>query len=344
MPRALRGHVFRSVDSIQHARQCSGHATQHIRTLPRISIAMQKSVHQIDSRIEVVTPENIAFQYRVAGPFRRLPAYLIDILIRVAAVFMASWALTLLGLASGSAVRGFGIGTLLLFWFGLEWFYGGVFETFWNGQTPGKWAIGVRVVATDGQPINALQAVMRNILRVADALPVVTIPLGPAQPLELFLYQVGLWVPAFNDRYQRLGDLACGTMVVLDEASANYGVARITEPEAIRLAGLVPRNFVVTRSLARTLSLYVDRRRGLSWQRRLEIARPLAEPLRKIFNLPPQTNPDLLLAGVYYRAFAAPGAEPVQPPASPLQAQVVVVAANPPTASPELQNYLDRIS
>ena len=183
---------------------------------------MQKPGPQIDSRIEVVTPENIAFQYRVAGPFRRMPAYLIDILIRIAAILVARWAILLLGIAGGSGLLGFGFGAMLVIWFVLEWFYGGLFETFWNGQTPGKWAVGVRVVATDGQPINALQAVMRNVLRAADALPVLTLPLfGGAGMMELFLYQVGLWVPAFNDRYQRLGDLACGTMVVIDASAGS---------------------------------------------------------------------------------------------------------------------------
>ena len=47
----------------------------------------------IDSSISIVTPENIAFQYQLAGPFRRLPAYLIDIAVR-----MATWILLLLAL------------------------------------------------------------------------------------------------------------------------------------------------------------------------------------------------------------------------------------------------------
>jgi uncharacterized RDD family membrane protein YckC len=318
---------------------------------------MQKPGPQIDSRIEVVTPENIAFQYRVAGPFRRMPAYLIDVLIRAAALLIARWVVFQMGMAGGAGFFGFGFGALMVIWFGLEWFYGGLFETFWNGQTPGKWAVGVRVVATDGQPINALQAVMRNVLRAADALPVLTIPVPESvQHVELFLYQVGLWVPAFNDRYQRLGDLACGTMVVIDESPALYGVVKITEPEAIRLADLIPHHFVVNRSLARTLSLYVDRRRGLAGTRRVEIARPLAEPLRAMFGLPPQTNADLLLAAVYYRAFYAPApatmnaardavaAAPYsEPPAVPLWSLPQPTTETTADRFTELENYLDRI-
>ena len=55
--------------------------------------------------------------------------------------------------------------------FVLEWFYGGLFESLWNGQTPGKRLMGLRVLTTEGQPINGMQAVMRNLLRYADIFP-----------------------------------------------------------------------------------------------------------------------------------------------------------------------------
>ena len=45
-------------------------------------------VDQLDSAIEIVTPENIAFRYEVAGPFRRMPAFLIDFAIRLGVMFI----------------------------------------------------------------------------------------------------------------------------------------------------------------------------------------------------------------------------------------------------------------
>ncbi len=260
---------------------------------------------QIDSRIELVTPENIAFQYRVAGPFRRAPAYLIDLLIRTAVIMIASLALAILA-PGGGGIFMLANGLLLVLVFILECFYGGLFETYWNGQTPGKWAVGIRVVSIDGQPINALQAVMRNILRFADALPyaVFFVP-SLARMDEIPLFQLGLFCAASNDRYQRLGDLACGTMVIFDEGTRQYGVTRVADPEALRLAELIPVDFQVSRDLARTLSIYVDRRAMFSLGRRWEIARHLAEPLRVRFNFPPQTSPDLLLCALYHRTFFA---------------------------------------
>ena len=47
-----------------------------------LRVPMPEPAEQIDSTVEIVTPENIAFHYRVAGPFRRLPAYILDLFIR----------------------------------------------------------------------------------------------------------------------------------------------------------------------------------------------------------------------------------------------------------------------
>src|SRR5205085_11316372 len=169
------------------------------------------------TRIDVVTPENIAFQYEIAGPFRRLPAYLIDMLIRAVVVELVilGAALTLGFIGQGGLVMFIGA----VVWFLMAWFYGGLFETFWNGQTPGKRVFGLRVLTIDGQPINALQAVLRNILRAVDGLPLMPLP----------VYMVGLVACAMNQKYQRLGDLACGTMVVVETKHRLHGLVRMEQ-------------------------------------------------------------------------------------------------------------------
>jgi uncharacterized RDD family membrane protein YckC len=291
----------------------------------------QGELQQLESRIEIVTPENIAFQYRIAGPFRRLPAYLIDLLIR-AAVLLSLYLVVFFAFAA-TGLPGFGIAVFLLAWFALSWFYGGLFETFWNGQTPGKRLMKIRVVSKDGQPIDALQAVLRNVLRAADALPIVPWPWWEAMldmPVPILpMYQVGLIAPMTNARFQRLGDLAAGTVVVVEEAQRLYGVTRVTEPEAIRLAGLLPANLQVSRSLARALSRYVERRPMFAPKRRAEIARHLGELLASRYGLPPGTSHDLLLCALYYRVFIADRADEEaarsQPPgASPFASRSAV--------------------
>ena len=249
---------------------------------------MVADAKQLDNTIEIVTPENIAFRYQVAGPFRRLPAYLIDLLIRVMVGVVAFvLAMLVLGIAG---LPGVGFGLTLVFWFSLEWFYGGLFETFWNGQTPGKRLMQIRVLSIDGQPINGLQAVLRNVLRAVDQ-----------QPVALCL--LGLLAAMLNDRFQRLGDLACGTMVVVEERQWFRGVIRFNHPEAIRLAGEIPPSFQVSRTMARALATYVQRRMIFPQMRRLEIARHLGEPLREELNLPRDTDLDMLLCGLYQRTF-----------------------------------------
>ena len=257
---------------------------------------MPNGADQLDTRIEIITPENIAFQYRVAGPFRRLPAYLMDAVIRVLLI-IAGWIVFCLAFGS-VGLLGLGIGLSLMLWFLLSWFYGGLFETFWNGQTPGKRMMRIRVVSVDGQPINGIQATLRNFLLGVDALPPFVIYFVPFP-----LFQMGLLAAMMNNRFQRLGDLAAGTMVVVEEGHWLRGLTQLGDSEVAQLAARIPVNFLAKRSLARALSAYVERRGSFAWGRRMEIARHLAEPLRERFDLPPNTNLDLLLCALYYRTF-----------------------------------------
>ncbi len=220
---------------------------------------MSPCAGQLDTRVEIVTPENIAFEYRVAGPFRRLPAYLLDVLFRSVAIaaiaFGASLTLGTLG-AGGMAAA-----ISLIAWFLLSWFYGGLFETFWNGQTPGKYLLRLRVLTVDGEPISAWQAILRNILRAADALPIVALPDMDPRYAFMPLYMAGLFACLANRRYQRLGDLVSGTMVVVEQRDLLSGVVPVADREVIELASQLPTNCHVSRSLAHTLAAYVGRRR-----------------------------------------------------------------------------------
>jgi uncharacterized RDD family membrane protein YckC len=256
----------------------------------------------IDSHIPLVTPENIAFQYELAGPSRRLIAYLIDVLLRIVVILGAGFAIVLAGFAGLGA--GVGLGAFLVLWFVLSWFYGGLFETFWNGQTPGKWVMGLRVLTRDGQPINALQAVLRNVLREVDSMPFVPIETGPITVLAP-MYTLGLATMMLTERYERLGDLACGTMVVIERRHLLKGVLPVDSPTVREFAASLPANYVPSPSLARALSAYMDRRRYFGTARRAEIACIVGEPLAARFNLPPGTSHDLLLCALYYHVFVA---------------------------------------
>jgi len=80
-------------------------------------------------------------------------------------------------------------------------------------------------------------------------------------------------------------------------------VAKLEDPRSIQLAAYLPPNFVVSRSLAKVLATYVERRRFFTPPRRREVARHLAIPLLERFGLPPDTSYDLVLCALYYRTF-----------------------------------------
>jgi len=264
----------------------------------------------IDATTQVVTPENIAVHYRVAGPVRRALSFAIDITLFCLVFCVVSVGLTIAGIGLGPVA----VALWLIFIFLMYWFYFGFQEWYFRGRTLGKWALGLRVITIEGQPINALQAIMRSLLRSPDfILPI-----------------IDLVTMSINDRFQRLGDIVCGTVVVFEERQWLFGVAKLDDPRAVQLASYLPPDFEVTKSLAKALSTYVERRRFFSPPRRREVTRHLAEPLLKRFGLPPDTSYDLLLCALYYRAFIADrGEDEMQAAAIAANNNPFVVAARP---------------
>lgn len=250
---------------------------------------MSANPKPIDTTIEVIAPENIAFSYRVAGPFRRFPAYLLDLLFR----FLALFALLMVFSLASVAIGGLGIALWMILAFFVNWFYGGLFEAYWNGQTPGKHIMGLRVLSTSGRPINGYQAVLRNLIRAVD----------------IYGLFIGVLFMACNRRYQRIGDLVCGTLVVIEERPWLGGLARIDDPRAYQLASYLPSDLHVSRSMALALAHYAERRRFFSPPRRREVAAHVAGPLLKQYGLPANTSYDLLLCTMYYRLFIADRAD-----------------------------------
>jgi uncharacterized RDD family membrane protein YckC len=295
---------------------------------------MSAEIRQLDSTVDVVTPENISFRYQLAGPFQRFPAFLLDLVIRLMIWFGMLILMAVSGIfGAGSAALG--MTAWLLVWFVLEWFYGGLLETFNNGQTIGKRLLGMRVLRIDGQPINGLQAVMRNILRLVDMMPLIPLGFwdGVAAPFAVPSCLFGLLIPTlWGQRYQRLGDLVCGTMVVVEERRWQMSIARIDDPAVRRLAAELPASFQVDHKLSQALASYVERRRYLSSARRAEIARHLGELLTAHLGPAADTDHDRLLCALYYRTFVVAPAE--EPEVAPLRAAVPGPAPAAPGTPP----------
>ena len=263
----------------------------------------------LDTTIAVVTPENIEFDYQLAGPFRRLPAYLIDVVIR--------WAIFLLGIALLWSVGGFINMALLsplmtaatfIAYFIIMNFYGTLLETFYNGRTVGKWSCGIRVIGIDGGPITGKRAFLRNLIRVADLAPYAALSQFDDEIPPVFLVStgmVGLLSMIVTRRMQRLGDLAAGTMVIVDERNWRLPITKVDDPRVPALASFLPGDYRISRSMARTLAIYAERRHYLTPGRRREIARHLTIPLIARFDFRPEIDPDLLMVALYHKTFLA---------------------------------------
>ncbi len=268
----------------------------------------------LDTTIAVVTPENIAFDYQLAGPFRRLPAYLIDLAVRWGVIIIVVVCLALAGLvASFSGFGSFVLASGFILYFLISWFYGTVLETYFNGRTIGKWACGIRVIDTDGRPISGKRAMLRNLLRIADMAPLVALSsfATDAAPIFFPTGMIGLLTMIFTRRMQRLGDLAAGTMVIVDERGWRLPVAKVDDPRVPALASFFPGDYRVSRSMAKTLAIYAERRHYLTPARRREIARHLAIPLIDRFEFRADIDPDLLMYALYYQVYLSDSSDEI---------------------------------
>ena len=129
----------------------------------------------LDTTIGVVTPENIAFEYQLAGPFRRLPAFVIDVFvvigINIGLGFLLGLIAFLLTTTVTAILEVLGVGLFIAATLFVAWFYGTLMEAQFNGRTVGKWICGLRVIEIDGRAVTPRSAVLRNLVRVADFFP-----------------------------------------------------------------------------------------------------------------------------------------------------------------------------
>jgi uncharacterized RDD family membrane protein YckC len=183
-------------------------------------------------KLTIDTPEQVALEYTIATLGSRFLAVGLDLLIQTGTIAIMLIVVGVLRLLTVGFETG---GTwLLAFWLlaGFTVYYGyfAFFEARWVGQTPGKRMIGLRVIHTSGRPITTYEAILRNLVRVADQLP--------------GIYAVGILTVFLTARSQRLGDLAADTVVVHEQpvealgagaasaaGTAQYGAARLTAEE-----------------------------------------------------------------------------------------------------------------
>lgn len=219
------------------------------------------------------TPEAINLSYDLAGIGSRGLALMIDTAI-IAVVTIGIIVAAVLFATSGGDETVAGIAALsliFLLWFG----YFIAFETLWEGQTPGKRILGIRVLKTTGYPVGLVEALVRNIVRLADMLP--------------SLYALGLIVMFLSPQSRRLGDYAAGTVVIKERGRVTPpgGSGRVPETGRAErgaqdeeewgwdLAGLREGDISTVRA-------FLERAPGLAPEARRRVATEMGERVRAI--------------------------------------------------------------
>ncbi|MCA9005619.1 MAG: RDD family protein, partial [Planctomycetaceae bacterium] len=149
------------------------------------------------------TPENVVLSYQLAGPSQRYVAYLIDFLIRM--MMLIAIFFFIIAPMMSLMMPGAMIGLFLVISFLNTWGYYTISETFFKGKSIGKHACGLRVIREGGYPITFWPSLLRNLARSADS---------------IILYGVGITSMLMTRRFQRLGDLLAGTVVIQERTLA----------------------------------------------------------------------------------------------------------------------------
>ena len=195
----------------------------------------------LDTRIQLEAPEGVSFTLSPAGIPVRAAAFAIDLAIRLVIMMLCGYITSLLGEV--------GAGLLLLIWFLLEWWYPVLFEVFFQGATPGKKVMNLRVVFDDGTPADFGASLTRNLIRAVDFLP--------------FLYGLGMFSMLVNKDSKRLGDLVAGTLVIHQFRNKH---------QEVEVGEALPSPFPLSIEEQRLLIAFVERKEQLSEERQRELA------------------------------------------------------------------------
>lgn len=234
----------------------------------------------LPDKLTIETPEQTLLDFPLAGIGSRFLALALDTLLQVAAGWVLAMAVFALAVPFGaffSAAGVWAVAIVLLFVFAIEFGYFAIFEALWNGQTPGKRWTHLRVIKDSGRPISAYDAILRNLLRIIDALPT--------------LYATGLITMIISRENKRIGDYAAGTVVVHEKPLQD--VASIWQvpatPSQITPLGS---GILINSEELQLIETFLERRGSLSQDVRWSMARQIADRMGNRIAVPPEARQD----------------------------------------------------
>jgi uncharacterized RDD family membrane protein YckC len=170
--------------------------------------------------LKVRTSDNVQIGYVAAGIPSRFMAFLVDALINLAVLLVAGVAASALYSAMGSSGGVAEAVALTVFSLMLvlgHFLYFAILEATSAGRTPGKRALGLRVVRVDGSAPGLGESLVRNIARIVD-----------------YFLGIGLFVAFFHPQSRRVGDLLAGTVVIRERTAAMHAPPPPMQPVLLR--------------------------------------------------------------------------------------------------------------
>lgn len=153
------------------------------------------------SELSITTTQNVDINFRVAPESDRILAYLIDVVIWIAYGFLLSIIFNATGFDNYIGALDFwSVFAIQAFFYLPVFLYSLVFETFMDGQTPGKRLMKIRVIKIDGYQAGFAEYLMRWLFAIIELTPPLTI--------------IALITMFVSKKNQRLGDMAAGTAII----------------------------------------------------------------------------------------------------------------------------------
>jgi len=228
-------------------------------------------------KLIIETPEQTVLEFPLAGIGSRSLALAIDTLLQIAVLIV-------LGLVAGIiSYEGFlpRLGkqymyAILIFLAFLSQFgYFAFFETIWNGRTPGKRWIHLRVIMDSGRPLGAQGAILRNLMRIVDSLP--------------SIYAVGIITSLISPQNKRVGDYLAGTVVIQEKSVQGDRSLWDATPTPLLATSQFPK---LNAAELQLVEAYLDRRSSLQDDVRRSMARRIADRMTQGSSAAPETIQD----------------------------------------------------
>jgi uncharacterized RDD family membrane protein YckC len=237
----------------------------------------------------IETPERVPLHFALASIGNRFLACAIDHGLQALTIIVLIVAFTLLANYSSFGDRLLNLprwiqAVLIVLVFLILSSYFAFFEWIWNGQTPGKRWLKLRVIREDGRPVTFWEAAVRNLLRAVDMMP------AP-------FYSIGLISVFVSLSDQRVGDVVAGTVVVREReaeapAFAQVFASPVSDPalrRSFRPVDFVAELSVLTESEIQVVETFLRRRWDLADMARQwmawRVSLPLLYKLRPAYDL-----------------------------------------------------------